>query len=393
MDIRRLRGVAAAGVIALAALFVAPASHVAAADLVVTADRPAAVPTGHVWSFDDFFPRSLSVPTGATVTFAIQGFHTATLLPHAVSVASDLRDHGVALPDIDDIARNPNGTTRSEFRLSVLRQSPAGCGKASAPCTFDGRQVVTTGVSFGPPPGPFAVKVSAPPGRYAFHCRIHPTMNAELNVLPAGQQGTTQAELQARVDQQIAQGVRVALAIERSADHASSRVSAGRTIWRMQAGVDSADGRVAILEFLPRNLRIKRGDSVEWLVTGRSEPHSVTFPRPLRTDLIALCEQGATDKRATPRHRPPHGPTDYTCDGGPLDELEFGGGNGAHAVTSATTRVDSGVLIDGAFGGPFGLRGTDMLDRYEAIFTGPARTYRYVCQIHPGMIGRITVGS
>ena len=59
--------------------------------MTIFADQPAAVPAGHTWGFNDFFPRSLT-STGQTIQFAIEGFHTATLLPKGMSVAADDAD-------------------------------------------------------------------------------------------------------------------------------------------------------------------------------------------------------------------------------------------------------------------------------------------------------------
>ena len=103
-------------VLFLAAPLLGP-SQVLAADppLTITADMPSAVPAGHNWGFDDFFPRTLSVPTGATIQFAIEGFHTATLLPAGVTAAADSLAAGLVTNDADDSGTNPNGTTHSEF--------------------------------------------------------------------------------------------------------------------------------------------------------------------------------------------------------------------------------------------------------------------------------------
>jgi plastocyanin len=251
---------------------------------------------------------------------------------------------------------------------------------------------VTTGPFFGPSE-PFAVKLTAPPGTYVFHCRVHPAMNASVQVLPAGRAGTTPSQLRAAVASQIRTDVRSGLATERAFNYVSRiRNANGTTTWRMWAGADTPSGHVAVNEFLPRNVPVKVGDSVRWIVSGRSEPHTVTFPTVLHTDIVALCEEGSTDRPATPVHNPPRDPTDFTCGGGsPPDEIELGGGNGRHNVTSPTVKADSGVMMNAAFGVPFGVPPAARIDRYTMRFTGTPGTYTYVCQIHPGMEGTITV--
>ena len=53
---------------------VAAAPVAAAGPITITADMPAFVPAGHLWSFNDFFPRSLRVVQGTTIQFVIEGF-------------------------------------------------------------------------------------------------------------------------------------------------------------------------------------------------------------------------------------------------------------------------------------------------------------------------------
>ena len=47
----------------------------------VTADMPSAAPAGRLWTFNDFFPRTVTVRTGTDLQFINQGFHTFTVLP------------------------------------------------------------------------------------------------------------------------------------------------------------------------------------------------------------------------------------------------------------------------------------------------------------------------
>ena len=72
----------------------------------ITADRAAAVPVGHRWAFNDFFPRTATIETGGTFQFTNEGFHTATLLPLSWSEAADNDVNGIASADADDTARN-----------------------------------------------------------------------------------------------------------------------------------------------------------------------------------------------------------------------------------------------------------------------------------------------
>jgi hypothetical protein len=61
-------------------------------------------------------------------------------------------------------------------------------------------------------------------------------------------------------------------------------------------------------------------------------------------------------------------------------------------VTTKTTVSDSGVIASPAALVGFGLPTTAASARWTVTFGGAQRTtYRYVCQIHPGMEGVIRV--
>ena len=190
---------AAMALIVSQALAMAPPVAADTGPIVITADMPAAVPAGHMWAFNDFFPRSLSVTQGQTIGFAIQGFHTATLLPAGVSAGMDLRHNGIATAD-DDIAPNVNGTSHVALNFPAVMPTSFTCGTGANPCSFDGSAVVSSGAPLGgPPAGPFMVKVNAAPGTYAFLCRIHPGMTGHLTVVPASGHATSAGQVAASV--------------------------------------------------------------------------------------------------------------------------------------------------------------------------------------------------
>ena len=341
----------------------------------ITADMPSAVPAGHLWSFNDYFPRTLTVAQGTTIDFALEGFHTATLLPTGTTPAADMVASGIITADPDDAAPNPNGTSHTQLRPQALMPTSFACGSNAAPCAFDGTTVVSSGAPNGP--SPFAVAVTAPTGTYAFHCRIHPGMVGWLNVVAPSAPVPSASEVAAAVTAQVAADVAAGYTAEELADHQSPHHNAdGTTTWTMSAGASSPDGRTVILEMLPRNVHIRKGDSVRWTSPSVNEPHTVTFPHELGTDFVPMCEAGAAD-----------GP----CFG-PPDELEGAPGNGIWHVTSPSTTSDSGFLTSTAEVAAFGLPQTATLKSWTVSFAGAvAGTYHYVCQIHDGMSGTVTV--
>ena len=107
-----------------------------------------------------------------------------------------------------------------------------------------------------------------------------------------------------------------------------------------------------------------------------------------------MCEKGdGTDSPAAPNEIPPQGPADFNCNGAPADEIELDGGNGVHTVSSTSTVADSGVLIPPSFGRQFNVSRSVYKQAYRITFTGTPGVYHYVCQIHDGMEGDITIGS
>lgn len=368
-----------------------PAVLAASSTYTVTADMPSANPAGHNWEFTDYFPRSLRVTQGDTVQFAIEGFHTATLLPAGITPRADFQAHnGVATVDRDD-GRNPGGQLAASLNVRALSPAPASCGYAPAPaCTFDGRSVVNAS-PFGPQ-APFAVTITAAPGTYWFHCRIHPGMNGRITVVPVGQSTTTTVQAAAETARQLKTDVQQGWAAWHAANHVTVIPNANGTRTLVaNAGTASANGKVNILEMLPAHIWADAGDRVVWRSPSWNEVHTVTFPTDLGSDLVPVCPG---DTPATPVHTPPQGPTDFSCSGGtPPSEIHVAPGNGVRTLKSPSTVSDSGLLAPAIGMRLLGLPAGVALPRWWVSTSSAADgTYRYVCQIHgPAMSGTITV--
>ncbi len=369
------------------------ASPVAASTppITITADAPAAVPAGHLWSYNDFFPRTLTVHRGQTIEFAVAGFHTATLLPAGMSSSAGLKALGILKADPDDTTRNPNGTTHSLLNLGAGFPLPGGCGSPATPCSFDGTAPVSTGAPLAGPVAPLDVTVNAPLGTYRFTCLIHPRMAGSIRVVADSVPATTAAQAAHRAASEIATDRHQAWAAEKAANVHRSFVRRGVRTWIMSAGTGTPNGHVAIDEMLPANQRIRKGDRVLWVSRSVNEIHTVTFPTDLHTDIVPTCEAGTIDTPALPTVIPPTSPLDFTC-GGPPVEFENDGGNGVRHVTSPATVADSGVIASDATLDGFGLPDSAAHGSWSASFRGAAKgTYTYVCQVHDGMDGTVTV--
>ena len=353
----------------------------------VTADMPSAVPAGRLWSFNDFFPRTVTVKTGSDLQFINEGFHTFTVLPAGEKAKQDWQTNGAAIDDTDDIAINTNGMTHAAFNIPALLPT---CGPAPLPsCTFDGSSTIN--ISPLGPPGPVDVHVSAQPGTYNFLCRIHPGMSGTLKVVAADAKVPSQAEVHQQVAKQVAKDLKGAWQADKKANHdAITQNKDGSKTLHVTAGTSSKDGKVALLEFFPTNLDAKPGDKFIFTPRSHNEPNTVTFPMDLDTDMINLCEDGSSDT--------PFGPPDFSCPDNPgqgPDEVEFGGGNGVSDVTQPGldgTVSDSGTIASPKEARSFGIRQSDLLTSWTISLAGAAPgTYTYVCQIHDGMDATITV--
>ena len=360
----------------------------------IVADAPQAVPQGRLWVFNDYFPRTLTVTSGAILKFVNAGFHTSTLLPAGMTAAQDNAANGIAAPDLDDTALNPNGTTHVVQNLGALAPTPADCGTDANPCLFDGTSIINEPVSLGPPTDPRAIRIEAPPGQYVFHCRLHPDMVGWLNVVSDGVVVSSPDDLAADSARQIAADVAAGWTAQKAADRQSGRRNRdGTTTWTVSAGTDSPGRKVSILEFLPARVNAKPGDRIRFLPKSYNEPHTVTFPEYLGTDTAIVCEGDDGDTPAVPIVNPPTGPQDFGCEDGSPPEFEIGGGNGVSTLTSPTTVSDSGLVFRAGAEKGFGLPASAALPTWTATLarTATAGTYHFVCQFHDGMAGDIVV--
>jgi plastocyanin len=363
------------GALLVGALWGPAPAFAAASPFLVTADRPGAVPSGHNWSFNDFFPRTFSVHRNQVLAFSLQGFHTATLLPKGVTEAQDRNLRRVMKLDSDDTGRNPNGTRKATLEFPPLSPTSFTCGDQSNPCPFNGAAVVSSGLPAGP--GAFYVKVTAPVGTYSFLCRIHPGMVGSLSVVGTAAHATSDSERRAKVVAQLRADRHDGFAAEAAASTAAVRRNAdGTRTWLLTAGTGTV--HTAVLEMLPRNLNIRKGDTVAWRTPEVNEPHTVTFPMDLGTEMLPKCEAA--------------GGVDTSCFG-PPDELELGGGNGVRSISSPSTVSDSGWMqshaMDTALHLPFDAARVQWSVRFTNAAPG---TYHYMCQIHgDGMSGNLIV--
>jgi len=311
-----------------------------------------------VVAVNGFFPQSVRVRVGDTVTWKIGSDepHSATFLTEEGKPPDPVPVPGGGPTDI---MLNPVG-----FFSTRAPDAPVE--------TYDGTGYRNSGyLSVGKviPPSLSYSLTFAKPGTYEYHCLIHPAMIGEVVVEPATATGLpTQADVDAEAEAERAPLLAMAETLRSqttSTDGVRSEPGAnGTTIWYVPAGQTGPDPRVEIYDFFPKDLTIKKGDTVIWTSTFF---HEVSFfPGEPAPEFILPEEQ-------------PNGPPLLVIN----PEVAF--------------RNKPAGEYDGteAFGS--GLMGLPIADNpggttFALTFSEPG-THEYVCGVHRalGMKGTITV--
>ena len=225
----------------------------------LTADMPSAVPAGRLWSFNDFFPRSSHGEERDPISSSSMRGSTRS---RSCLPATPPSRTGRRTAPPSTIRTTPRSTpTARPTRRSISRRCcrPAGPRRCRQ-CTFDGSSTIN--ISPLGPPGPVDVHVSAQPGTYNFLCRIHPGMSGTLKVVAADAKVPSQADVDQQVAKQVSKDLKGAWQADKKANHdAISQNKDGSRTLHVTAGTSSKDGKVALLEFFPRNLDAKPGDN------------------------------------------------------------------------------------------------------------------------------------
>lgn len=177
----------------------------------------------------------------------------------------------------------PEGVPPPEWPVSGFDEPPPGPpGPVELGSTqFDGTGFVNTGVIFG---GSTATIEFTATGEFPFSCVIHPGMAGTVTVVDEGEDTTTQDEADAAAQQteDLILGQVDPLRAETLDSVTSETRSDGTKLWKIWTNAvnEPADmpgggtGYLELLEFIPKDLDIREGDTVEWTST---TIHTVTF--------------------------------------------------------------------------------------------------------------------
>jgi plastocyanin len=295
-------------------------------------------PTGDVDEFEAFYPATIEVHAGDAVTF-----HNPTGdVPHTVTfgVAPTRSDepvfglHGggpilsVVAPCASDSPLTPGALT---CPAASPPQPPP--GPPRPPPAFAAQAYYNSGVIA--PGQQFTLRLAADlkPGVYHYYCLIHGGQQATIVVRPAGQATQLQASVDTAATRQLARDTRTVAALTGPGSVPALHI---------QAGVAGPD--VSLNQFFPATLHVRVGQTVTW-DNPSTTPHVVIFGEDVDPAIAGFS--------------PPTAPAGSDYRGGPFLTGPIGA---APAPTSSFT-----------------LR-----------FTRPG-DYPFVCTLHVGMAGTITV--
>lgn len=244
------------------------------------------------------------------------------------------------------------------------------------------------------------------PGEYFYYCNLHGPLQAGwIEVAPKGTQIPSQTDVNRQAREQIEEVVAPFREVYEKAAEGEweppeesienlralglARARGERTyLTTPLSGLEVMDETVwaygAIMEFVPRDLRVKAGEPIRWLMFSG---HTVSFNVPpylpifeidsdgtvRRNERVDLPAGGAPDPPAPPEEGPP--PEDG-------EEAERRG-------PEEITVIDAGRW-DGQGFWSSGMVDIWPMSVYELTITRPG-TYRYACLVHPPMVGTLTV--
>jgi plastocyanin len=323
----------------------------------------------------NYFPATIRVHAGDTVTWKINGdeLHTvaftqgANLPPFPASSQAPIGKPGERIPTfaVPIAGGGPNDQMINPLMGFATRMPGAPVE------TYSGSSYISSGLLQkqtppGAPPNKAMSLMFDTPGTYNYLCLVHTDrMLGTVEVVGAEDDADSQAMVDARARTEIAAEMPlVATAREQAQPTKKEPGLNNSTTWYVRAGMSelfSGDGRAQVMEFLPKDLSVKVGDSVVW---GSSYFHTVTFnPTPLPPDLVLPKPQSA-------------GPPMLVIN--PLEVIP--------AKPAAT--YDSTKYYNSSDLGPFSPAGYS----WSLAFDKPG-TYPYLCIVHNdlGMKGTITV--
>jgi plastocyanin len=304
-------------------------------------------PSG-AWQFMRFYPENITINVGDKIVWKLKGSE-----PHTVTFPTP----GEKIPDLII----PENNSSQRLLLNPMAILPSGVS------TYNGTMLTGSGQLDVEPNFPREYNLTfSNTGDFAYYCAFHSLMKGRVVVQPVG---TPYQKTQEQIDLETARllAADVETALKTTLDRTNmptSPGSNGTTIHKIKLGY--GNGSITLMRFIPTDLTIPAGDSVEWVRDDVETPHTITFLSGGKEPELVLVE---------PQQR---GPPKFVLN--PVVVKPAGG-----KVYNGTDYFNSGAI----WGAMVPLPGPQ---NYTLTFDTPG-TYKYLCIFHDymGMKGLISV--
>lgn len=299
------------------------------------------------WQFMRFYPENITIDVGDKIIWKLNGSE-----PHTVTFPVP----GEMVPQLII----PENNTSQRLQLNPLAVLPMGGS------TYNGTSLTGSGQLDVQPNFPKEYNLTfTKPGDFKYFCAFHSMMNGSVTVQPAGTPyPKTQEQIDLESERIKAWDMEAALKASLKGGNISERIGSNGTIHEIKLGY--GNGRIALFRFVPANLTILAGDTIEWTNGDIETPHTVSFLSVGKEPDYVLVE---------PQQR---GPPKFILN--PVVQMPAGGD-----VYRGKDYFNSGAI----WGTALPLPGPK---NYTLTFDTPG-TYEYICIFHDymGMKGWITV--
>jgi plastocyanin len=299
-----------------------------------------------------FLRKTMTVRVGDTVRWQFRGFHTVTFPEQGEDPPGFITPGQTQVSGVNDAAGRPFWFNN---QVPTLLPSPQGAGPVAGK-NYDGTRLRNSGLPTGTPPRPYRLKFTRT-GSFEYYCVVHPGMEGRVRVVSSKRQVPTEAQNRSAADRELA---RLVLQARRTAREDSSTANT------VEVGRAPRGQRFTLNAFFPAQLSAKVGRPVTFTMAGQNttEAHTVTFGPKAYTDTIEpIGPSGLNPLAAYPSDPPPSLP--------PLTPANHGNGF-----------LNTGLLDNDS--------GSQQPNRAAVAFGAPG-SYAYVCLLHPGMTGTVTV--
>jgi plastocyanin len=300
------------------------------------------------WQFMRFYPENITINVGDKIVWKLKGSE-----PHTVTFPIP----GEKIPDLII----PENNISQRLLLNPLAILPMGGS------TYNGTALTGSGQLDVQPNFPKEYNLTfTEAGDFEYFCAFHSMMKGRVTVQPAGTAyPKTQEQIDLETAKLLAADMEAALKAALKMGDASIRPGLNGTIIH-EIKLGYGNGSIVLMRFVPTNLTIHAGDTVEWTQGDIETPHTVSFLSGGKEPELILVEPQQI------------GPPKFVLN--PMAQMPAGG-----TVYNGTGYFNSGAI----WGEMVPLPGPQ---NYTLKFDTPG-IYEYICIFHDymGMKGQISV--